>query len=531
MVLATTMLRLDFANSLVNIISTPIMLGTELASIKTLLAKDANGLGALNELMTLPVPGRPGVRVPSTTKLIGDAINNFFGADKDALIARYKGIGSIKNVNEQYHQMMEMSSFDPMQKVNKWLDKVDKAAEIGAKISLNNFSEDFTRFVSADVMRQLSQPVVDAGKMSAKEQDAFISTFVNRVQGNYVTSQRPVVFQGTAGAAVSLFQTYAFNVLQQLHRHMENGDKKTLLIFAGLQGSIFGLNGMPFFDAVNTHLIGGMVANNPEHKDAYSVLPGFNKELGDWMLYGTASAFPLFTGSQPAVFTRGDMNPRHALILPTAIADVPAVSASLKLIDTLVGMGKNIKAGADVSDSLLQGLEHQGWNRPLAGFAQLLAGQSTDRKGAVISAASDLKATTYLGALAERTMSVEGASRLMGARPMDEALALNAMYRNKAYQAMDRARIERLGEVVKTKMYNNEMPTDEEYEEFKLRYARSGGRVENFNAAMLRWSRDANVSVVNQLTQKQGNSYSQKLDMLMGGEELPDWRNAGTLDE
>jgi hypothetical protein len=194
-------------------------------------------------------------------------------------------------------------------------------------------------------------------------------------------------------------------------------------------------------------------------------------------------------------------------------------------------MGKNIKAGADVSDSLLQGLEHQGWNRPLAGFAQLLAGQSTDRKGAVISAASDLKATTYLGALAERTMSVEGASRLMGARPMDEALALNAMYRNKAYQAMDRARIERLGEVVKTKMYNNEMPTDEEYEEFKLRYARSGGRVENFNAAMLRWSRDANVSVVNQLTQKQGNSYSQKLDMLMGGEELPDGRNAGTLDE
>jgi hypothetical protein len=347
------------------------------------------------------------------------------------------------------------------------------------------------------------------------------------VQGNYVTSQRPVVFQGTTGAAISLFQTYAFNVLQQLHRHMENGDKKTLRIFAGLQGSIFGLNGMPFFDAVNTHLIGGMVANNPEHKDIYSVLPGFNKELGDWMLYGTASAFPLFTGSQPAVFTRGDLNPRHALILPTAIADVPAVSASIKLIDTLVGMGKNIKAGADVSDSLLQGLQHQGWNRPLAGFGQLLAGQSVDRKGALVSAASDMKATSYLGALAERTMSIEGVSRLMGARPMDEALALNAMYRNKAYQAMDRARIERLGQVVKTKMYNNESPTDEEYEDFKLRYTRSGGRVENFNAAMLRWSRDANVSIVNQLTQKQNNSYSRKLDMLLGGEELPDWSNAG----
>ena len=524
MALATTMLRLDMANSLVNVISTPIMLGTELASIKTLLGKDANGLGALNELMTLPVPGRPGVRVPSTTKLIGDAVNNFFGADKQVLFDRYKAIGSIKNVNEQYHEMLELSTFNPMEKVSKFVERTGKVVELGAKLAGNNFAEDFTRFVSADVMRQLSQPVVDAGKMSAREQDAFISTFVNRVQGNYVTSQRPVVFQGTTGAAVSLFQTYAFNVLQQLHRHMEAGDKKTLLIFAGLQGSIFGLNGLPFFDAVNTHLIGGMVANNPTHKDIYSVLPGFNKELGDWMLYGTASAFPLFSGSQPAVFTRGDLNPRNALILPTAIADVPAVSASIKLVDTLLGMGKNIKAGADVSDSLLQGLEHQGWNRPLAGFAQLLAGQATDRKGALVSAASDLKATTYLGALAERTMSIEGVSRLMGARPMDEALALNAMYRNKSYQALDRARIERLGEVVKTKMYGNEMPTDAELEDFQLRYARSGGRVENFNAAMQRWSRDANVSIVNQLAQKQGSPYAQKLNMLMGG-ELPDWSN------
>ena len=527
MALATTMLRFDFANSLVNIISTPIMLGTELASIKTLLAKDANGLGALNELMTLPVPGRTGVRVPSTTKLIGDSINNFFGPEKQALFDRYKAIGSIKNVNEQYHEMLELSTFNPMEKVSKFVENAKKVTEIGAKIAGNNFAEDFTRFVSADVMRQLSQPVVDAGKMTVKEQDAFISTFVNRVQGNYVTSQRPIVFQGTTGAAVSLFQTYAFNVLQQLHRHMEAGDKKTLLIFAGLQGSIFGLNGLPFFDAVNTHLIGGAVANNPTHKDVYSVLPGFNKELGDWLLYGTASAFPLFSGSQPAVFTRGDLNPRNALILPTAIADVPAVSASFKLVDTLLGMGKNIKGGADVSDTLLQGLEHQGWNRPLAGFAQLLAGQTTDNKGALVSAASDLKATTYMGALAERTMSIEGVSRLMGARPMDEALALNAMYRNKSYQALDRARIERLGEVVKTKMYGNEMPTDEELEDFQLRYTRSGGRVENFNAALIRWSRDANVSIVNQLAQKQGNSYAQKLNMLMGG-ELPDWSNAGS---
>jgi hypothetical protein len=288
---------------------------------------------------------------------------------------------------------------------------------------------------------------------------------------------------------------------------------------------MFGMNGLPFFDATNTYLLGKMVAENPEHKDAYSVLPEFNKELGDWMLYGTASAFPLFSGSAPAFFTRGDINPRHMLILPTAIIDVPAVSAGFKLAKSLYDTGKNIGGGADVSDALLQGLQHQGWNRPLAGFAQLMAGQTTNSKGSLISAASDYQTTTALGAFAERAISLEGASRLMGARPMNEAVALTALYRNKAYQAMDRSRIERLGNVVKTKLYNNETPTSEELDDFMLRYTRSGGRVENFSQAMQRWSRDANVSVINQMAGRLNSPYSQKMQSIMGGDSVGDFRN------
>lgn len=113
----------------------------------------------------------------------------------------------------------------------------------------------------------------------------------------------------------------------------------------------------------------------------------------------------------------------------------------------------------------------------------------------------------------------------MGARPMDEAVALNAIYRQKTYDAMDRARIERLGELVKMKLAGNEVPTDEELEDFMLRYTRSGGRIENFSRAMQQWSRDSNVSVVNQLAAKLGNPYSQKLQSIMGGETLPDYRN------
>jgi hypothetical protein len=415
-------------------------------------------------------------------------------------------------------------SFRPAISPKAWLDKINAGIERGAKFTGNVLSEEVTRFVSADVMRQLSQPLVDAGKMTIKEQNAYISTFVNRVQGNYVTSQRPIIFQGTTGAAISLFQTYAFNVLQQLHRHIQAGDKRTLAVFAGLQGTIFGLNGLPFFDAVNTYLIGGAMAGNPQHKDAYSVLPSFNKELGDWMLYGTASALPLFAGDSPALFTRGDINPRHLTIVPVSPLDVPAVSAGIKLVDAVVGMGKDIVQGVDASDALLKGLEHQGWNRPLAGMAQLLAGQSTTSKGSLISAANEMQNASWLGALAERTFSVEGVSRLMGARPMDEAVALNAIYRQKTYAAMDRARIERLGEIVKTKLRGDEVPTDEELEDFMLRYTRSGGRVENFNRAMQQWSRDASVSVVNQMAAKMGTPYAEKLRSIMGGEMLEDYR-------
>lgn len=529
MLLAGLSLRLDVANSLLNIISTPIMLGTELSSIRQMLKTGSPELGKLNELMSIKVPGRAG-RVPTMMPRLADAINNYFGADNIALIARYRNIGAIKDISALYHEVLDDLTFRPGG-AKSWFTKLEAGIEKGSKLTGNNMSEELTRFISADVMRQLTDPIVEAGRMTVREQDAYISTFVNRVQGNYVTSQRPIAFQGTTGAAISLFQTYTFNVLQQLHRHMGAGDKKTLAIFAGLQGSIYGLNGLPFFDAVNTHLIGGLAAGNPEHRDLYNTLPSFNKELGDWMLYGTASAFPLFSGSSPALYTRGDMNPRHITLIPINPLDVPAVNASIRVYDTITGMGKNILQGADVGDSLLKGLEHQGLNRPLAGFAQLLAGRTTTSQGAIISAANDLETAGLMATVADRVVNFGGVSRLMGARPMDESIALNTLYRQKQYQAMDRARLERLGEVVKTKLYGGQVPTDEEYEDFMLRYTRSGGRIESFAQAMQRWSRDANQSVVNQLAEKNRSHYSQTLQTIMGGERLRDYTTESTIME
>ncbi len=527
--LATATLRLDFANSLVNIISTPIMLGTELSAIKQAMGKNPELIGKLNELTSIKIPGQEAA-VPSMTKLIGQAMGNFFGKDKQALLQRYKSNGDIKDVLSLYHEVLEDLSYMPNRDVAGWGSKINAAVEKGARITGNTFSEEFTRFISADVMRQLSDPVVAAGKMSVKEQNAYISSFVNRAQGNYISSQRPVLFQGTTGAAIGLFQTYAFNVLQQLFRHMENRNTKTLLTFAGLQTGVYGMNGLPFFDAINQHLIGN-AAGNTGHVDAYSALPMANKELGDWLLYGTASAFPLFGDKMPALYSRGDINPRHISIVPINPLDVPAIDASIKLVNSVKQFGSSVAKGADLGNSMLFALEHHGWNRPLAGFAQLLAGQSTTSKGSLISAANDLETTSMLARIPERLVEFGGAARLMGAKPMDEAVALSTLYRSRAYEAVDRARIESLGQAVKTKLQSNQTPDDEELEDFMSSYVKAGGRQETFSGAMQRWMKDANYSVVNQMADKLTTPSAKRMQIALGGEPIADYRSLAGGEE
>lgn len=521
-ILATATLRLDAANALVNVISTPIMLGTELRSIRSAVAGDSELAGKLRELTHIKVPGGT-AEVPGLGKAIGTAIQNWFGPNKKELIAEYLATGDMKgNMASFYHEMLDDLSYLPGKKANEWIEKVNKAVEKGSKFTGNDFAEDFTRFVASNVMDQITGPIVAAGKMTQSEARAYRGSFVNRVQGNYIASQRPVFFQGTTGAAVGLFQTYAFNVFQQLFRHIENRDAKTALTFAALQSTVYGLNGLPFFDAINQHLIGN-AAGNAGHKDIYSVLPAADKEWGNWMLYGTASAFPFFGDKSPALYTRGDINPRHLSIIPINPIDIPAVQGSIRLVDSITGFASKMSKGGDLVPSFLQALEHQGLNRPLAGFAQILAGQSTTSQGSLIAASNDMLTTSYLAQIPERLVNFGGVARLMGAKPMDESVALNAMYRSKAYDAVDRARLQALGGAVKTKLQNNQMPDPEELDDIMERYVRSGGRIENFSSSMQHWMRDANESIVNQVGNHLRRPTSQRLMEALGGEKLNDY--------
>jgi hypothetical protein len=527
--LANTILRWDFINPLINTISTPIMTGTEVASIKKLMKSDPELVGKLAQLTEQQVPGQD-FSVPSHIKLIYGAVKNFFSDEKDALIERYTKNGDINTLPKLFHEMLGDLAYEPKTPLPKWKEKLEAAMDKGGKITGNDWAEQFTRFVSADVMRQLSEPLVQAGKMTAQEQDAYISIFVNRVQGNYVPSQRPIIFQGTTGGAIGLFQTYAFNVYQQLFRHIEQGNTKAALTFAGLQSSVYGLNGLPFFDAINQHLIGS-ASGNTQHTDAYTAFPRMSKDIGDWLLYGTASAFPLFGEKAPALYSRGDLNPRNLSVIPINPLDIPAVSASIKLATAIKDFGQKVSGGADISQAMLQAVEHHGWSRPLAGFAQVLAGQSTTSKGDLISSANDLNATTVLGKAYSRLVDFGGVTRMLGAKPMDEAITLNELYRNKQYDALDRQRVEALGQAVKTKLYNNQMPDDEELTGFMQDYAKAGGRVNNFSSAMQRWMKDANTSTINQMALRMTRPDARRMQEVMGGIPLQDYSSLAGVPE
>ena len=109
---------------------------------------------------------------------------------------------------------------------------------------------------------------------------------------------------------------------------------------------------------------------------------------------------------------------------------------------------------------------------------------------------------------------------------MDESVALNTMFRMQTYKAADLDRLSKLGEVVKTKLRAGAEPTAEDMQEFMLCLCARWWQSQNYTAALQRWSRDANMSVVNQMKMFHQSSYAQRLSEIMGDTTLDDYMTA-----
>lgn len=506
-ILSNGIIRLDAYQQLIHAITTPMLSAVEATSVKS----------QLKQSLITPIAAADGsgtiIPVPGTAKLIFNAVKNFWddgirgqyddmysklGADKTQL-------GIHRNLIDEL--ALPQGSFTP----SALGDKIKRAADWAGKLS--DFTNTFNHWVSADVGRQIFEA---AGSTGQDLQDQVMS-FVNRVQGNYIAGQRPVAFQGPLGQSIGLFQTFGLNMLQNLTRYVENGEGKTLGLLAGLQTGLFGMQGLPGFNFINQHLVGN-AAGNPSHNDIYSgvasVLGGGKGSLGDYMMYGVTSNW-----LDANLFNRGDISPRQLTVLPINPMDWPSIKGGVNIVGNIINTASKIAQGGNVPASLLLGLEHNGLSRPLSGLAQIAQGYATDSAGNIIGSTQGVNGNSEL-------ISMANFSRLMGARPLDEAVALNSMYRKQAYDTKSEQRIQKLADAFKTNVYGEDGFDPSKMEDFMRNYTDAGGDINKFNSAMIRWTKQAKSAKANAIFDHLGTSGTAKNMMMeMGGQPLPDYMN------
>lgn len=511
-ILSKLVLGLDPLNALNNAIGANILRGTELKQITDAIkAGDSELAGELGKLLKVSLPGEVG-QIAAPSKLIASAIQNFVKDSDNVLTNQYKSAGYIKDASEQFRQILDdftLKGTESVSELNTRLrrafDRAKSLSETGERLTGNRLAEEFNRFVSADVMRQITDLGVSKNLLTRQDQAAYINTFVNRVEGNTIASQRPLMFQGPIGQAIGLFQSYQFNLMQQMFRYVAEGSAKDAAMLLGLQGTFYGIQGLPAFQFVNQHVV-GTLSGNQKHVDLYdSVLGVAGKNLGELVLYGLPSNI-----LQTNLYSRGDVNPRHVTIIPTSLPDVPFIGAFGKFLGSVKETTQKISGGGAVWESLLQGLEHNGLSRPLAGLAQTLqsfgpGGQpySTTSKGSIL--------------FSNDFMSIATASRLAGGRPIDEAVINDTTYRIQAYQQYDREKMRAFSEVAKSTVIQGNTPDESSLIQFAKRYAENGGKQANFNKWMMEQYKSANTNQAEKILAQLNNPFAQKLQVLMGG--------------
>ena len=261
--LGTTVINLDTFQQLLHVLSTPILLASESLSASKFIKENLN----------TELPDGSGRLIPATSKVVFNSVKNFFDEGyRTKFDELYKPF--MRDTGTDYRSDLAALRLPWGSKgIQNFSEFADKAVAFGTKWSGASATEHFTSWVAADVAKQLFG---DGAGLSGQNLSDQIFSFVNRIKGATIANQRPVAFQGPLGQAVGLFQTYQFNMYQNLLRYVEDGEGKSLASAFALQGTLSGLQGLPGFQYLNNHIVGN-AAGNSSHNDFYS---GTNDVLG-----------------------------------------------------------------------------------------------------------------------------------------------------------------------------------------------------------------------------------------------------------
>jgi hypothetical protein len=315
-------------------------------------------------------------------------------------------------------------------------------------------------------------------------------------------------------------------MFQQLFRYVGTGDNKAVAALMGSQLGLYGIQGLPAFNAVSTHIIGN-AAGNTQHSDAYTwtarnmdmQLPG-NSTAAEWILYGAGSnALGLVHPDLKFnLYSRGDINPRQLTLFPTSVTDTVLYTATAGAVKNIFDAVGNIMNGADVKQSLIHGLEHNSINRPLSGLGAALGGAQTTVSGKNLGS-TDLNNT---GSPFDK-WTIANFVRLAGAKPLDDAAAADSMYRVAAYQAKTTSDIKELSEIMRISTANGNVPDAATMQKFMQEYAKRGGDIRNFRGFVANAYKTANNNQVLALAQRMQSMGGRQVQSILGATNDRAW--------
>ena len=303
------------------------------------------------------------------------------------------------------------------------------------------------------------------GGMNEAQMHSFAHYFANQNIADFSPNLRGEAFRGIGGIPFGLFQSYSINLYQRLFRYLEDGNKRALAVQMATQASMFGVSGLPGWNALN-----GAYFNTKDSKaneDGATTLNeriynSLGKDNADVLMAGGLSNLPRLLGGGEAInlFSSGDANPR----MPNS----PALS-----MVSQIGQGtrEGIKVAREEVPKLFNA-ENFDSNR----FAEVLANYAPSRGHRSLT---DL----YLGERIDRRgnlveedtrTGVSLVARLLGTKTRDEILTSEAIWNNGQAQ---RQRVEDMGRVRNQMLRHirNDDMSEEQLSHFLARYIEAGG--------------------------------------------------------
>ena len=420
-------------------------LGTDIGNQASRMVTLANGYAATSALrfgdIAQPLVNAMSLPILMTAGILDKFPSTFMGVAKKAEIKGMLGVGQIMHDGIRAMNSSVHAGLNQLWKERGYFDSiVSEASDVlslprdltpGLMTSMEKALKHkiITEYLAkpADKMETLTRQVaMNTGAVLAKRlypgmSDAgvtiFAKNFMDRVIGNYHSAQRPVFFQGTMGVAMGLFQTYMLTFLQAMYKQLQLGNKRALGMTLLMQGGVFGSASLPGFNQVSA-MIGQHYSD--DHVDLKTgTIRAVSDPIAKMVLYGLPSSLG------PAMYTRGELAPRVST--PANLEALPQVQMLGQTLSTVGGVISALGAPTeDIPRSLMQAISLQSVNRPLARAAELASGYSVTTQGSTVSTPDEVWTTTGV------------ISRLLGARPTEEALAREALHLNRFYESNDR---------------------------------------------------------------------------------------------